>query len=182
MQIKESGNVRLLDVAVSAFLHAFPAPLVTPPDACEPASAAVLLFFVMLGFQLVSPARDPDAPVNTVQFAVVPTSDILLDQTPPMSAVIYAQLDDKNSAPKVEIEVMAATNGAMGRRGRPLLRLFFGPSSCQAINIGFIAASAIEATDCSSKRTESLRRTLLGEQLNEVCPITRVAGLRCAAR
>ena len=127
MQIKESGNVRLLDVAVSAFLHAFPVPLVTPPDACEPASAAVLLFFVMLGFQLVSPARDPDAPVNTVQFDVLPTRDILLDQTPPMSAVIYAQLDDKNSAPGVEIQVLAATNGAGGFRGRPLPRRFSAP-------------------------------------------------------
>ena len=127
MQIKESGNVRLLDVAVSAFLHAFPAPLVTPPDACEPASAAVLLFFVMLGFQLVSPARDPDAPVNTVQFAVLPTRDLLLDQTPPMSAVIYAQLDDKNSAPGVEIQVLAATNGAGECRGRPLPRRFSAP-------------------------------------------------------
>ena len=99
------------------------------PDACEPASAAVLLFFVMLGFQLVSPARDSDAPVNTVQFAVLPTRDILLDQTPPMSAVIYAQLDDKNSAPGVEIQVLAATtgNGAGGCRGRPLPRLFSAP-------------------------------------------------------
>jgi hypothetical protein len=129
MQIRESGNVRLLDVAVSAFLHAFPVPLVTLLDACEPASAAVLLFFVMLGFQLLSTARDPDAPVNTVQFAVarVPTSDILLDQTPPMSALIYAQLDEKNSAPGVEIQVLAATNGAGGCRGRPLPRLFSAP-------------------------------------------------------
>ena len=61
-------------------------------------------------------------------------------------------------------------------------KAFFGPSSCQAIPMNLIAASAIEATDCSSKRTESLKETLLGEQLNEVCPVTRVAGLRCAAR
>ncbi len=47
--------------------------------------------------------------------------------------------------------------------------------------MGFIAASTIEATDCSSARTASLTGTLLGQQLEEVCPITRFASMRWTA-
>ena len=99
MQIGETSRIRLLDMAVSKS-DAHPAPsfvcLAIPPRVC----VAVLLFFVMLGLQLVRTrligtsrgvpcSREGFAQVDTdttapsavarVQFAITPTSEVRLN-------------------------------------------------------------------------------------------------------